>query len=115
MGTKKEPLLLTVVDWAGRKDGLFPLAQTGVNAFVDEQLGQTAVSGEIGVFALTLEFGAGLCQTLFIVLAVVDVADRVPLLRLVDGTKVPGAQQAGLEEFGRGGKVAWVLFVTQVA
>lgn len=105
----------TIIDGTRGEDGLLPLAETGVDALVDEHLGDAAVAGAVDVAALALELGAGLGQTLLVVLRVVDVADRVPLLRLVDRAEVPRAQQARLEEVRRRAEVPRVLLVAEVA
>lgn len=106
---------LTIIDGTRGENRLLPLAQTGVDALIDQQLGEAAVARLVDIAALGLELGAGLGQTLLVVLRVVDVADAVPLLGLVDRAKMPRAQQARLEEFGRRAEIPGVLLVAEVA
>lgn len=112
---EEEEAKLTIIDRTRRENGLLPLAQAGINALIDQQLGDAAVARLIDVLALRLQLGARLREALLVVLRVVDVAHRVPLLGLVDGAEMARAQQARLEEFRRRAEVPGVLLVAQVA
>lgn len=114
-GGEREEGELTVIDGTSGEDSLLALAEAGVDALVDEHFCDGAVSSLVDVLALALELAARFGQALLVVLRVVDVANRVPLLRLVDRAEVPRAQQALLQELGRRAEVPRVLLVAQVA
>lgn len=103
--------VLTVRDGAGRKDGLFPLPETRVDAVPDQNLGD----GALVVLAVALALLPRPLQALVVVARVVDVAELVAVLGAVNGAEVPRAQEAPLEECCRGRKVARVLLVAEVA
>lgn len=104
---------LTIGDGTRREDGLFPLAQAGVYALVDQHLSDRPLI----LFPLSLcrQLLLRLDETFVVIARVVDVAHLVPRLGLVDRAEPPGAQKAGLEEFGRGREVARVLLVAEIA
>lgn len=80
--------MLTIRDRTRREDGLLPLPETGVNALVDQLLGERAFVA-FCASALGIQLLPRLVKTLVVVRCVVDVAHLVPRLGPMDRAEIP--------------------------